>query len=134
MINDITKLAALVSSNLTKVDKNMLSHGNTGAANKINVRDFLAAPPQQSSQQPQYSNNIPAQPPQINHSLAPQGDYTVGQIIPSSIPSTPIDLSSIVNELKNIGGELSKINKKLTSVQKYLNSKVSNEQPSEKLE
>lgn len=130
MISDLTRMAALVSSSLTKVDKNMINTGTGGGANKINVRNFLETSPAS----PQVVQTIPAPPveqiPMPSPSPAPPPPIPVISQEVLSPPTTPgnvfssLDISPITAELSRIATELGKINKKMTSIQKHLNSKT----------
>lgn len=127
MIDEVTKLAAFVSSSLTKVDKNMLSTGSAGPANQINVHKFVGPSPQPVQPAPAAA---PAPQP-----LPAPAIIGAGRIEPStsvvsvqSVGTSPEHVESIVKSLDRIATEISKINKKMTSIQKYLSQK-NNEHP-----
>lgn len=133
MFDDITKFAALVSTKLNQVDKNMLSQGSAGSANKINVRNFIQ-PAQQSGPPPAPANAGGLPPPAVQQAeplnLIPMPQPATPPPAPPPVVAPPVaptiaseDIKMVVKQLTNIATELAKINKKLTSVQKFCNSK-----------
>lgn len=113
-IDEITQLAAMVSSNLNKVDKSMLTTTSSGPANRIDVKKFVNtpsvakrdhSPPTEAS--PNYPTVIPSSPP-AQSTLVP-----------------PNYINDIIKYMADIASSLSKINKKMTSMQKYFNNKTS---------
>lgn len=123
-IDEITHLAAMVSSNLNKVDKSMLTPTSSGPANRIDVKKFVNTPsvvkrnsPPTEALSPQISPSTSASP---NHPTA----------IPSPPPAQPTlvppnYIDDIIKYMADIASSLSKINKKMTSMQKYFNNKTS---------
>lgn len=118
MITDLTKLAAMVSGSLKKVDNNMLNQGSSGPANKLQVEAFVSAQPSTSpASQVEVGRVVPLPQPPI------QTDVLARNLQPpQAISTTSLDTSRIEEHLESIAKELSKINKKLVSVQKYYNS------------